>query len=269
MKLSVTHELSSGIAPDATRAVQHLLLTPPEGPTQSVLEWSIDAPGMDRAAAFIDAYGNLAHLVSRVPGDRKGPVRVSGVVETRDLHGVIGWDTGGPEPALFRRMTSLTLSAATIHGKFRAAAEAGENRIDILHGLMLRLGELFDFDPDPPDKDSEDDRRAGAADLAHAFVGGARALGIPARYVTGYYFGEDAGDPAFHAWAEALDPGLGWVGFDPAHRLCPTDRHIRLAVGLDSRTTLPVRASPTAEEAEAGKVVVRPVSGDQSQQQSQ
>jgi transglutaminase-like putative cysteine protease len=146
-------------------------------------------------------------------------------------------------------MTSLTLSAATIHGKFRAAAEAGENRIDILHGLMLRLGELFDFDPDPPDKDSEDDRRAGAADLAHAFVGGARALGIPARYVTGYYFGEDAGDPA--------------------HRLGPTDRHIRLAVGLDSRTTLPVRASPAAEEAEAGKVVVRPVSGDQSQQQSQ
>jgi transglutaminase-like putative cysteine protease len=271
MKLSVTHELPSGIAPDSGRAVQHFLLTPPEGATQSILSWSIDAPGMDRAVSFTDAYGNLAHLVSRMPDDPDGPVRVTGVVETRDLHGVVGWDNGGPQPALFRRATALTRSPVTIHSKFRPAVEAGENLVDILHGLMLRLGEMFEFDPEAAESEDieGEKKRLNAAAFAHTFVGGARALGIPARYVTGYYCSEDAGDPAFHAWAEALDPGLGWIGFDAAHGLCPTDRHIRLAIGLDEISTLPVRASPAAEEAGSGKVEVREVTDGQSQQQSQ
>jgi transglutaminase-like putative cysteine protease len=89
--------------------------------------------------------------------------------------------------------------------------------------------------------------RPPATDYAHLFVGAARALGIPARYVTGYLVGEGDEPGAFHAWAEAYDEKLGWIGFDSMLELCPTDRHVRLAAGLDSLSAAPLRCVPAGD----------------------
>ena len=83
-----------------------------------------------------------------------------------------------------------------------------------------------------------------ATDYAHAFIGAARALDIPARYVTGYFSGEDGRPAAFHAWAEAWDESLGWICFDAMLSLCPTVRHVRIATGLDAVSAMPVRSYP-------------------------
>jgi transglutaminase-like putative cysteine protease len=82
-------------------------------------------------------------------------------------------------------------------------------------------------------------------DLAHIFIAAARCLGIPARYVAGYFHDAEglADHETGHAWTEAFVPDLGWVGFDPARGSCPTDAHVRVAVGLDSYGASPVRAS--------------------------
>ena len=48
---------------------------------------------------------------------------------------------------------------------------------------------------------------------------------------------------AGHAWAEAHVPVLGWVGFDPANRICTTDAHVRVAIGLDYLGAAPVRGT--------------------------
>jgi len=45
---------------------------------------------------------------------------------------------------------------------------------------------------------------------------------------------------ASHAWAEAHVDGLGWVGFDAANNVCPNDRYVRLATGLDYRDAAPI-----------------------------
>ena len=36
---------------------------------------------------------------------------------------------------------------------------------------------------------------------------------------------------------------LGWVGFDPANGICPTDAYVRLAIGLDYLGAAPVRGT--------------------------
>ena len=83
-------------------------------------------------------------------------------------------------------------------------------------------------------------------DFAHLFITVARSWGIPARYVMGYLdpgicaTGEQL---ATHAWAEALVPGAGWVGFDATHNLLANDHYVAVAVGRDSYDAAPQRGS--------------------------
>ena len=88
-------------------------------------------------------------------------------------------------------------------------------------------------------------KRGVCQDLSHVFIAAARALGVPARYVSGHLAREDGvvEQEAAHAWAEAYTPGLGWVGFDPTNGMSPTPSYIRLAIGLDYLGAAPVRGS--------------------------
>ena len=95
-------------------------------------------------------------------------------------------------------------------------------------------------------------------DFTHIFVAAARALGIPARYVGGYFHRADGvvAQDAGHAWAEAFVPDLGWVGFDPTNGICPADGHVRVAMGLDYLSAAPVRGTRSGGGAEALTVMV-------------
>ena len=44
--------------------------------------------------------------------------------------------------------------------------------------------------------------------------------------------------------------GLGWVGFDVANRVCPTERYVRLAAGLDAGYAAPIVGSRRGGESE-------------------
>jgi transglutaminase-like putative cysteine protease len=48
---------------------------------------------------------------------------------------------------------------------------------------------------------------------------------------------------ATHAWAEALVPGAGWIGFDATHNLLANDHYVAVAVGRDSYDAAPQRGS--------------------------
>jgi transglutaminase-like putative cysteine protease len=88
------------------------------------------------------------------------------------------------------------------------------------------------------------DGKGVCQDHAHIFISAVRTLGIPARYVTGYLvLDAPSASEAHHAWAEAWVEGLGWVGFDVANRICPTERYVRLAAGLDAGYAAPIIGS--------------------------
>jgi transglutaminase-like putative cysteine protease len=88
-------------------------------------------------------------------------------------------------------------------------------------------------------------KRGVCRDLCHIFLAAARHLGIPARYVAGYLHMADGTveQEAGHAWAEAFIADIGWVGFDPANAICPTEAYVRVAIGLDSIGPAPVRGT--------------------------
>jgi hypothetical protein len=166
-------------------------------------------------------------------------------------------------PAVFRRLTPLTQAEMAISEPFRDAAKKGGDRIGLLHRLMARVGEAHGVSKEPAqapaqgqsqsqsgEGEQEQTQAAGlkpapdATVLSHAFIGACRAIDIPARFVTGYLAESEDGPAAFHAWAEAYDDGLGWIGFDTMLGICPTDRHVRVAAGLDASSCVPVRTVP-------------------------
>jgi len=90
----------------------------------------------------------------------------------------------------------------------------------------LRSRHLYSLSYDPGDGEPINDfilnqRAAHCQYFASAMVVMARAAGVPARYVSGYYAHEPAGDGLVvrerdaHAWAECYIDGPGWVTFDP------------------------------------------------------
>jgi len=86
-------------------------------------------------------------------------------------------------------------------------------------------------------------KRSGTCrDYAVLFVAVCRAVGLAARFVSGYQEGDLDGDVPhdLHAWAEVYVPGGGWRGFDPTLGLAVGDRHIALAAAVDPKQAAPV-----------------------------
>ena len=85
-------------------------------------------------------------------------------------------------------------------------------------------------------------RREGACrDLAVLLVDICRAMGLAARFVSGYKYdpgSKDAYD--LHAWAEVYLPGAGWRGYDPSLGLAVADSHIPVAAGPSPSDVAPV-----------------------------
>ncbi|MNY74194.1 hypothetical protein D3C86_2131590 [compost metagenome] len=64
-------------------------------------------------------------------------------------------------------------------------------------------------------------------------------------------------------------PGLGWVGFDAANKICPDDRYVRIATGLGYRDAAPISGLIHGEANETLKVSVTVEQQTQSQSQTQ
>ncbi len=82
-------------------------------------------------------------------------------------------------------------------------------------------------------------------DFALLMMEGARALGLAARFVSGYLDDHAAeARPAFpHAWMEVYLPGAGWMEFDPTNGIIGTDRLIRVAVARNPEQAMPIKGT--------------------------
>ncbi len=255
MRICVAHETVYRYDAPCTGVIQTLRLTPRNHTGQYVVNWRLDVSADCRLEPQQDAFGNIMHAFSVAGPICELRLLVEGEVETQDTAGVVRGAVERFPPALFLRETALT------HADKAILAYAGEfprptatNALATLHKLLARLHQDIAFEPEATSAapSAADAFRAGrgiSQDLAHIFIAVARALGVPARYVSGYFRGgEDAlaqhgSHKAGHAWAEAHVPDLGWVGFDPANGVCTTDQHARVAVGLDYLGAAPVRGA--------------------------
>ena len=243
MRLKISHMTEYSYAEPVEFALQRLRLTPVDCPGQHVVSWMTSVTGAGREAVYTDHFGNRVELVSIVEGARSISVMAMGEVETEERNGVFGPHVGYVPLWLYLRDTPLTKPGKLV--RELAKTVSGDNGLARMHDLMSKLTEMIKYEKGLTNSETTAEQalelKAGVCqDFAHVFVATARHLGLPARYVSGYMLDESAMDAASHAWAEAHIQGLGWVGFDPANEICPDERYVRLASGLDYTDTAPV-----------------------------
>lgn len=285
MRIRVVHETIYNYETPARGLIQVMRLTPRDHDGQHVREWRIE-PSIDgRLTAREDGFGNLVHWYTADEAAQALTIRVTGEVETFDTHGVVRGSVERLPDLFYLRDTPLTETSAELQDFAEKIGGSGDRApLAILHRLLAGVHERVTFEPGPTSastsaKESFEVGKGVCQDLSHIFVAAARHLEIPARYVSGYFRRNDGVDDqdAAHAWAEALVPDLGWVGFDAANGISASDAHVRVAIGLDYLGAAPIRGSRTGGGTETLSVRLRideagqaqsQASGQQSQSQS-
>lgn len=166
---------------------------------------------------------------------------------------------GGVVPTTDLTLFQLTLSSSRIRRTpplreyAQASFSAGRPIVEAIVDLTSRIFRDFAFDSKATTVHSPLEellrlRRGVCQDFAHLAVGCVRAMGLPARYVSGYLrtlpppgkprlIGADAS----HAWASAYCGPLGWIDFDPTNNALVGESHITIAWGRDYGDVCPIQ----------------------------
>lgn len=246
MRLQIEHSTTYTFNPPMRGVVQSLRLWPSRCDGQNVLSWDVLIDGAERGAEFRDAAGDRIETASILGPVDEVVVRVSGLVETQDLAGVLSGHRERIRPAAYLRYTRFTKPDSDLSDLAASAVANAGSDLDRAHALSGAVAEAIAYTPGQTDHSTTAAEALAAGhgvcqDHAHALIAAALSLGIPARYVTGYLHAEGGIAEASHAWAELYVPDLGWVGFDASNGLCPNENYVRVGSGYDAVDAAPIR----------------------------
>ena len=225
------------------------------------------SPDPDQVTEHLDYFGNHStYLETRAP-HTEFQVTCRSTVEVDwpapDLAALDQWSVAGAvahagsaDPLLladFTMPSPLVAIGPAVRGYASEVLDAGRPLGDALVALYTRIHDDFEYRTGATSVKTTLDElltlRSGVCqDFAHLAVGCLRAVGLPARYVSGYL--ETAPPPgaeklqgadATHAWVSVLTPALGWVDLDPTNAQFADSRYIVTAWGRDFTDVSPLR----------------------------
>ena len=156
------------------------------------------------------------------------------------------------EPREFTLASPLVTPREAHADYARECFAPGRSLPEAAMALMEKIHTHFEYDPHStsvatPLDEVFNHRRGVCQDFAHVMLACLRALGLPARYVSGYLetdSGPDGtrlrGADASHAWVAVFCPGYGWLDLDPTNNTAPDNRHITLTWGRDYGDVAPL-----------------------------
>ena len=257
MILEVVHTTRLSYDQPIAETVMEVRLEPQDSAQQSVRQFSLTVVPKVELRSYLDGFGNRVHYFNHVAPHDRVEVTSRSLVET--ISGGRLEPEAFPEDYLYFRPPVLDVPGVR---RWAATFERGELE-DRLEALANAINREFDYVPETTDVFTAVDtvlklKRGVCQDFAHLFVAICRAMGVPARYVSGYIHSGvgRVGAGASHAWAEAYLPGTGWIGYDPTNPTRVGENHIRLAVGRDYMDASPTRGTYLGVAAETMKVTV-------------
>ena len=250
MKLEIVHSTRYRYTAPIAETVMEVRLQPMDGNGQRCLEFRLELSHGIKPRTYMDGYGNNVHYFNLVKPHSGLSVISRSTVETG-----LGPDNDPGEELVqdflrYRSPVKDVEGVRELARRHRIADPSSPAAVEAaLDGLTATISREYTYDTKVTNVSSvvEDvlALKAGVCqDFAHLFIATARAMGVPARYVSGYIhlpkWGKSA-QTASHAWAEAWVQGRGWIGFDATHPVRTTPHHVRLAVGRDYTDAAPTR----------------------------
>jgi len=135
----------------------------------------------------------------------------------------------------------------------RSCFPAGRPILEAALDLTRRIHREFTFRPgatsvSTPVQQVLRTRTGVCQDFAHVEIACLRALGVAARYVSGYIQTTPpkgrprlVGADASHAWVSVWCGEAGWIDLDPTNDVVVSDQHVTVAWGRDYGDVAPIR----------------------------
>lgn len=267
MIYSVRHATTYRYPDPVTLSSHRLRLRPRATPRQTVRRFALEiAPQGHALVAERDAFGNPCHLLEIRESHAVLSIEARSVVEVQAEEAELGftpWEAAAAcarapadpkalEAAEFAFPSPFTAADDRIEALARGAFAPGRPVLEAARDLTARIHHGFAYDPEATHAgttavESAEAARGVCQDFAHVFLAGCRALGVPARYVSGYLLtrppeGQEklVGADASHAWVSVWCPVAGWVDFDPTNDCIPGLEHVTCAWGRDYADVGPV-----------------------------
>ena len=239
MKLMINHQTHYQYTDWAKNSIQYIKMMPQSNQHQQVHTWEISMPGNKQMKK--DAFDNLWLTNTQTDPFQKMLIMAQGVVEI-DFNHRYGIDHA-LSPWLFLQSTTATwcnremfafahhyvpqLSLTYFHALAEALLSKMPYRCETTTVCHTATASFI----------------AGEGvcqDHSHVFIAMAKALGVPARYVSGYLFANNQSHLASHAWAEIYLDG-NWHVIDVSNQLFQPQAHVYVAIGRDYWDVAPVR----------------------------
>lgn len=274
MLLHVRHETLYHYTPAVENAQHAVHLRPNTGVSQTVLQHALHiSPQPVQQREGLDVYGNSKLFFSlQTPHDALEVIADS-VVQTHARPAStteLAWER---VREAFRYRAGADYSSAwefafaspyvPRHEAFADFAKpsftTGRPLLEAAHELMSRIYSTMTYDGESTDVDTPalealQQGKGVCQDFAHIMVACCRAMGLPARYVSGYMLTQPTpGQPrligcdASHAWASVYCPDSSheaagqWFDFDPTNNRAPAEDYVTLATGRDFLDVSPLR----------------------------
>jgi transglutaminase-like putative cysteine protease len=268
MIFDVSHRTSYRYRNPVAQSHHLVHLTPRPMPNQVVLRHAIliepaPASRIDR----IDEFGNEASMLIIDEEHTELVIHARSTVDVAatkkpDLAATPAWETITRRAVRGNELDTevLQFACASRHTRLsrpilefaKVSFPAGRPVLEGAWDLTRRIFTEFKFDSTATDISTPvtevlSKKRGVCQDFAHLSLAALRALGLPARYVSGYLLTQPPpghvrmqGADASHAWVSVWAPGTGWVDFDPTNGIIPFGEHITVAIGRDYDDVSPI-----------------------------
>lgn len=270
-RYTMRHRTAYTYDEDVTTCYERGFLQPRPTPTQTIISNDISiSPEPDIISDHVDFFGNRSYYLEFRTPHKLLDVVQSSVFEIEwprvDLNELNRWTVAEAAAELDdstvideveRVGYLLESSLVQIDDKIRAYADSilAPDR-PLGEAIMALLSEIFTGFKYSKGATSTKttlaelvELKAGVCqDFAHLAVGCFRAVGLPARYVSGYIETQPPpgkvklqGSDATHAWAAVMVPGGGWVDLDPTNNHLADSRYLVTGWGRDFRDVSPLK----------------------------
>ncbi|HWE03742.1 MAG TPA: transglutaminase family protein [Tepidisphaeraceae bacterium] len=274
MLLKLTHQTDLTYSDLISESVMELRMAPRQEQDQHRLSFTLAIGPPTSANSYFDWMGNTVHWFTVASFHKQIRIVATSVVETdRPLVDVRALPDTWPVKPLtadyalydFTHFRGPIVDSPALHKLVeRIKPKAGES----LGGLAMRtldvVKEKFVFKKGVTKATSPIteilEKGAGVCqDFTQLMIGVARAIGIPARYVSGLVHPDASsyvGATETHAWCELMFPSIGWMGFDPANHRQVGANYVKVAVGRDYLDIAPNKGRYTGKVSESIVVTV-------------